>query len=1135
MKSLFIPLLLVIGMCSTYAGPGDTIIVETIDHQTPGVSWWPYPKQGIYEFPPDTISFSKILMYYTLKCDYSQNPACGEWDYTTHTYLKYHTGEYDSILKYHPNFIVNGSTPDTFQFMDNISWKYQSYFEKYNQTTPSQAVTLGQGSATINLTEGPATDSRHSYLLKADELIAAGFPAGEITGLELNLQSSGGYLKRFIIRMKATDSTQIVPGNISDEGLITVYDRSLTFPQPGWINIPFSYPFIWNGSSNIIVDISYENHDSDIEYVLTGDNTSFNSGIVANQEDSFLDFEGTDYVDIPVSAFSNLDSAITVSFWQYGDPQKQPQNDIIFEAYNSQAKRVLNVHLPWSDGRIYWDAGRDEDGNDRIDRAGTPSDYEGKWNHWAFTKNCETGEMKTYVNGVIWLYASGKYKLMDGISSFRIGGSLADKYFYDGMIDEFRVWNKDLDIEVIKEWMYNELDESHPEYQHLLINYRFDEGGGLTTSEEKSGDTGHLRGYPQWMNFKGRKRMKNFVQQNIRPQMKIEMGSYNPAGLDSTMMVDTIPNGQLMIVKYDNPQDPTTPTDTLSKWATYFNNYLYNSAGQAIDSIFVIPDGVIYREDFPYYEPPYELLINYELGRFITPFGNNLDLGAGWTWIYDVTDFRPFLHDSVHLQAGNFQELLDLKFYMIEGTPPREVKNIKRMWHGYHRLNNFQILVPPDTVSLHPDATTWKLKITSSGHDWDNPTNCAEFCQKTHWVDVNGNEEYTWEILDECADNPLYPQGGTWIYDRAAWCPGAKVTERHLEVTPYVEDTVVILDYSCESDPYGRYLLTSYLFEYGDLNFDLDASVEQILAPNEGELYSRENPMCGRPEIVIKNNGSTTITSLDIDYGPENGVIQSYLWSGELAFDDTAHVTLEPIDWTDWSTGNERFHVEISDPNNSQDENDLNNAMVTNFTLAPEYPNEFIVRFKSNKRPAENYWEIRDYEGELVLLRDTFDPDTEYRDTILLDDGCYTFTMYDSGNDGLSFFAHGYQGTGYLQFRNIDNSMLHRFEGNFGAWISRNFTVGMAVNTDDLEINDFIEVYPNPATDHINISFALLETKDVMISIFDYSGRLLQSKEFYGIDNDNVTLNTSDLKNGIYLCRIHLGSEAILKKVIISR
>jgi hypothetical protein len=1117
------------------AGPGDTTIIQTIDFNTPVNPGWNAPREGTYLFPPDSISYHKILMYYTLKCDPGQNPACGEWDYITNTYLKYHTGQYDSNLLFNYNYVVNGATPDTFHYMDNLSWNYHSYFEYFNQTTPGQTITIGNGSSSANLTQGPSKEARHQYLFLGSELAGAGLGAGEITGLQFNFTGLGSYLKRFRIAIKATDSASIHPGNMSLDEFTEVFNRGIDITSTGWNTIPFAWPFPWDGTSNLILDISYENHDAAGEYLLASDDAGFNTGVVSNEKDHFLEFDGTDYVDIPVDPFDNLDSAITVTFWHYGDPAKQPQNDILFEARDQYNRRVLNVHLPWSDSKVYWDAGRDEDGYDRIHRTAPPEEYEGRWNHWAFIKDCTAGEMSVYLNGELWNFALGKYKLMDSITKFRIGASPTNSSYYDGMIDEFRVWNKKLDEQEINNWMHRDVTPDHPDYNHLLAYYRFNEGEGLTTTEEMTGSTAMLRGYPQWMDHNGHERFRNFVQQNQRPQIKFESGNYNASNLDSLVMVDTIPKGELMIVMYEDTLDPTTPTDTLSKWPSYYHNYIYDPNGVATDSTFVSPDGTLIRDTLYYYGEPYEILVNYELGRFITPYGIGLDLGDGWTWIYDVTDFRPLLADSVHLTAGNFQELLDLKFYMIEGTPPREVKNIQKLWHGTYSLNNFETLVPPDTVGLHPDAENWKLKITTSGHDFDNSTNCAEFCQKTHWVDVNGNEEYSWEIIDECGDNPLYPQGGTWIYDRAGWCPGDKVTERHLELTPFISGTSAIIDYNCESDPYGRYRVSSYLFEYGAPSFILDAAVEEITSPNKMEIYSRFNPMCGKPEVIIRNTGSSTLSSLEIEYGPEGGVMQTYNWSGSLEMMDTAHVTLDPIDWTDWYAGSNRFVVNIGNPNGGQDEYAYNNTMVSEFNLAPEFPNEFIVRFRSNKRPWENRWEIRDSEGNLVVERDTFDPETEYRDTLLLDDGCYTFMMTDSENDGISFWAHGFQGSGFVQFREMDDSMLHNFDPDFGAFTSLNFSVGLAVATQEIELQDFVDVYPNPASDFLNLSFALRRPGHVMVQMFNYSGQQVFAREFSNINNQTVRLGTGSIPEGVYLCRIMTPETTLTRKIVISR
>ena len=72
------------------------------------------------------------------------------------------------------------------------------------------------------------------------------------------------------------------------------------------------------------------------------------------------------------------------------------------------------------------------------------------------------------------------------------------------------------------------------------------------------------------------------------------------------------------------------------------------------------------NDTLTYFSVPFEVVDRYELARYITPYGIGLTLDDdGWTWIFDVSDYVHLLRDSVELQAGNWQELLDMKFAFV--------------------------------------------------------------------------------------------------------------------------------------------------------------------------------------------------------------------------------------------------------------------------------------------------------------------------------------------------------------------------------------------------------------------------------------------------------------------------------------
>ena len=52
-----------------------------------------------------------------------------------------------------------------------------------------------------------------------------------------------------------------------------------------------------------------------------------------------------------------------------------------------------------------------------------------------------------------------------------------------------------------------------------------------------------------------------------------------------------------------------------------------------------------------------------------------------------------------------------------------------------------------------------------------------------------------------------------------------------------------------------RYHIAHQLVSYGPANFNLDARINDVIAPSKKALYARVNPICANPIIEIQNTG----------------------------------------------------------------------------------------------------------------------------------------------------------------------------------------------------------------------------------------------------------------------------------------
>jgi hypothetical protein len=107
-------------------------------------------------------------------------------------------------------------------------------------------------------------------------------------------------------------------------------------------------------------------------------------------------------------------------------------------------------------------------------------------------------------------------------------------------------------------------------------------------------------------------------------------------------------------------------------------------------------------------------------------------------------------------------------------------------------------------------------------------------------------------------------------------------------------------------------------------------------------------------------------------------------------------------------------------------------------------------------------------------------------------------------------------------------------DGNI-LWIDEVNLISDATSVNEIDgINSF-SVYPNPVKDQANISFELVETKDIEINVYDALGRVVKTinNTEYAVGMHNVNITTADLENGIYILKAESNGELLTTETII--
>lgn len=526
-----------------------------------------------------------------------------------------------------------------------------------------------------------------------------------------------------------------------------------------------------------------------------------------------------------------------------------------------------------------------------------------------------------------------------------------------------------------------------------------------------------------------------------------------------------------------------------------------------------------------------------ELGRLITPYANASYPRTPWTWkqryVFDVTDYYPLLKDSatvrIHYSGYSGGFTANVRFAFVEGTPARNVVGVKPLWdrsYDYGKASDpIDNNVTAQSLTAPSGTSAAELKFTITGHGADG-LGCSEFCIKNYQVLQNGSQidaKAIWR--DNCGKNHLYPQSGTWVYDRGNWCPGdqVQVNSHKLQSISGGSNFNVDVNFDAHTSSGGSqasYTVASSVIFYGAFNKSLDAQMEDVISPNNHEMHFRENTMCGKPKIKVKNTGSTPITSLKIEYGVTVAGTSNaqYDWTGTIAPLETAEIELPELWYLRNLTGTNTFVAKVIKVNGQADEDGSNNEFKAGFAAGDRWPMAFRVVFKTNSAP-ETRWKIVDVLGNTVAQRNGTAPNTTYSDTVTLGPSCYKMEVEDDGCDGLYWWANPGAGSGSLQVFPIGSSLTPLalrgyFNRDFGCGFTQYFTTDFPTGISTTGNEPVaIQAMPNPARDRVTISLTGLQQAKGTLTILDAMGRVVKRMECRDLQQE---IAVGELVNGVY-------------------
>ncbi|MCW3168721.1 M43 family zinc metalloprotease [Chryseobacterium sp. 09-1422] len=378
--------------------------------------------------------------------------------------------------------------------------------------------------------------------------------------------------------------------------------------------------------------------------------------------------------------------------------------------------------------------------------------------------------------------------------------------------------------------------------------------------------------------------------------------------------------------------------------------------------------------------------------------------------------------------------------------------------------------------------------------------------------DANGNPTLTICETDYCNDTPPAHDANYACNPNVASCTQGlfEMVQNYMDYTPDACMNIYTIDQKSR---------ITTVMNNSPRRMDLKTSVADIAIPlfaNDAEVKVERGCTSGNCSNVVKfllyNRGTANLTSANISYTIGTSGAQTYAWTGSLAQNKYAVITVPVPNNTANSAA---ITANVTSANGGTDQRASNNSATGTYILPPAATyyatNTIAFNLQLDGYGSEIIWSLKNGSGQIVKAGGPYQDATVALPPVIsenwvLPNDCYTFTITDSYGDGLDSTDGG-----YVDLASSTGQVIYHGESDILGYGSKTFTTQF-LSTEDVVKTKSFGIYPNPATDVLNITKVSDKAK---FEIHNAVGQLVKS----GTINGNQ-VRVAELVKGTYIITI---------------